>query len=87
MFVDNKISAVPKSDVFELVMHVSYNTVHFASSKCSDGTYFWAVFTWMIMIMMTVTVMMKNKNYVRFEVATALTVMKINVIWVVMHVV
>jgi hypothetical protein len=30
--------------------------------------------------MMTVTVMMKNKNYVRFEVATALIVMKIIVI-------
>jgi hypothetical protein len=42
---------------------------------------------YMIMIVMTVTVMMKNKNYVKFEVATALTVMKINVIWVVMYVV
>jgi len=41
----------------------------------------------MILIMMTVTLMMKNKNYVRFEVATALTVMKITVVWVVMHVV
>lgn len=42
---------------------------------------------YMRMIMMTVTVMMKNKSYVRFEVATALTVMKINAIWVVMHVI
>jgi len=88
MFVDNKILAVPKSDMFELVMHVPINTVHFASSKCRD-IYFWAVFMWMkitmIVIMMTVTLMMKNKNYVRSEVATALTVMKINVILVVMH--
>jgi hypothetical protein len=38
-------------------------------------------------IMITVTAMIKNKNYVRFEFATALTVMKITVIWVVMHVV
>jgi len=29
---------------------------------------------YVIMIMMTVTVMIKNKNYMRFEVATALTV-------------
>jgi len=50
MFVDNKISAVPKSDMFELVMHVPNNTVRFASSKCRDGTYFWAIFMWMKII-------------------------------------